>query len=122
MTRGDVSNTLEVGGENRRRPKDWDGNRDKFCVLEMGFNGFQLELGGLSENCRGYGASHDESTKNHLEMNDGKGSGSNGVRGKLNVFPTTFQVITTPPLKISGDHGDDYDAGRTVTTTLWPRV
>ena len=113
MTRGDVSNTLEVGGENRRRLKDWDGNRDKFCVLEMGFNGFQLELGGLGKNCRGYGAGNDESAKNHFEMNDGKGSGGEEVRGESNEFPTTFQVITTPPLKFSGDHDHDHGGGRT---------
>lgn len=75
LTRSDVSETLEIGGENGRRLKDWDRNRDKFRVLEMSFDGFQLKLGGLSESYREYSAGDKESAKNHWVKKDGKRSG-----------------------------------------------
>lgn len=121
MTRGDVSNALEVGGEDSRRLKDWNGDGDKLRVLEMGFDGFQLQLGGLSEGYSEGGTNDKETAKNHEEGKTGSGSESKEERGVLNVFPTTFQVITThpPPLTIFG--GDD-GAGRTATASVWPRV
>lgn len=72
LTRSDVSRALVVGGENCRWFKDWDGNRDKFRVLEMSFDGFQLELGGLCESQREYGAGNEERAKNHWVRKDGK--------------------------------------------------
>jgi cytokinesis protein len=49
----------------------------------MGFNGFQLELGGLSESYGEYGAGNEESAGNHLGRNDGNRSGSEKARGGL---------------------------------------
>jgi len=67
LTRSDASKTLEVGGEDRSGLEHWDGDRDELCVLEMGFDGFQLELGGLSKSDREEGASNEEGAESHWE-------------------------------------------------------
>ena len=67
LASGDVSKTLEVSREDCCWLEDWDGDRDEFCILEIGFNAFQLELGGLSESDREKGASNEESAESHWE-------------------------------------------------------
>jgi len=52
LTRSNVSKTLEVGHEDCCRFERRDGDGDKLCVDEMGFNAFQLELCRLSESDR----------------------------------------------------------------------
>ena len=67
LTGSDASKALEVGSEDCSGLEHWDGDRDELCVLEMGFNGFQLELGGLSESDGEYGASNEEGAESHWE-------------------------------------------------------
>jgi len=67
LTRSDASKTLEVGGEDCRWLEDWDRDGDELCVFEMGFDAFQLELGGLRESGREEGASDEEGAESHLE-------------------------------------------------------
>ena len=65
MTRSDTSKALEVGREDSRRLEHRDGYRDELSVIEMGFDGFQLELCGLSEGDRKDGASNEEGPESH---------------------------------------------------------
>ena len=52
LTRSNASKTLEVGIENCYRLERWDGDGDELCIVEMGFDSFQLELCRLSESDR----------------------------------------------------------------------
>jgi len=67
LTRSDASKTLEVGGEDCSRLECWNGDGNELCVLEMGFNAFQLELRGLRESDRKEGANNEEGTESHME-------------------------------------------------------
>lgn len=72
LTRSDAPKTIEVSGEDRRWLEGWDGDGDELCVFEMGLNGFQLELGGLSESNREESASDEEGAESHGEGKEGK--------------------------------------------------
>ena len=65
LTRSDTSKTLEVSRKDSRRLEHRDGYRDKLGIIEMGFDGFQLELCGLSEGDRKEGASNEEGSESH---------------------------------------------------------
>ena len=65
LTRSDTSKALEVSREDSRRLEHRDWHRDELCVLEMGFDGFQLKLRGLSEGDRKEGASNEEGPESH---------------------------------------------------------
>ena len=65
LTRSDAPKTLKVSSEDRRRLKHRDGDGDELCVCELGFNAFQLELGGLSEDDTEESGSNEESTESH---------------------------------------------------------
>jgi len=120
LTRSDCSKTLEVSRQDCRRFEHWDGDRDEFCVFELGFNAFQLELSGLSESDGKESTGNEEGTESHREWKWGEVEVSE--RAELSVLPIIFQVITAPPsFNITGDNGDD-SAGRTATATLWPRA
>ena len=72
LTGSDASKTLEVGGKNRSWLKDRDRDGDELCIFEMGFNAFQLELGGLSESDREESAGDEEGAESHGERELGK--------------------------------------------------
>ena len=67
LTRSNCSKTLEVSRQDCHRLEYWDGDRDEFCVFELGFNAFQLELRGLSESDREESTGNEESTESHRE-------------------------------------------------------
>lgn len=75
LTSSDISKTLEVGCEDCRRLEHWDGDGDEFCVFEIGFDAFQLELVGLSESDREESTGDEEGTESHgVEVGRGTGS------------------------------------------------